>query len=218
MVLRRHFAVVACAILAASCGDNRGFCPGLCPGNEAFPTMIIEVDRGAASIATAKIISGPCSHLLTRSAGEAGAPTGYAAAQITYNGPSDVVPSCLVQLTSLAGAVVVVTASATATTVEQPCCPFASCCAEANANAAQHRVVFDQPLLTVVFPEAPRQVLDGGVPDFGLDAEGAGGDASGSEVTRDIPQTAAQDAAMDEAKGSVVDAEPILGLLLTSLD
>jgi hypothetical protein len=156
----------------AACGNDSGYCPGLCPVDRTFPTMTIEVAGGAATIASSEIVSGPCTRLLVHSAGEAGAPAGYAAAQITYNGPSDIPPLCLVKLTSLYGDTSVVTASVSATSYEQPCCPYGSCCPKASAITQHLRVVFDQPVQTVSFPIPPSPQLDGGVEDTALDAAG----------------------------------------------
>ena len=152
--------------------------------------MAIEVDGGTAAIASAEIISGPCSRLLTHSAGEAGAQSSYAAVQITYNGPSDTPPQCLIKLTSIAGETVVVTASATASGYAQSCCPYGSCCAQTNDIPVHHRVVFDPPAQTISFPSA--QNLDGGSVDS----------------AEDMPQTvdsAATDLA-DEIDGGAVEA------------
>jgi hypothetical protein len=136
--------------------------------------MTIEVAGGAASVAHAEVISGPCARLLFHSAGEAGAPTGYAAIQVTYNGPSDIPPLCLIQLTSLDGETIVVTTSATATSYQQPCCPYGSCCATTSAMSLHRRVVFDQPVQTVSFPGT----IDGGV------------DGGGADNVQDVPQGA----------------------------
>lgn len=172
MCMRWPFAVLTgVSFFTAACGSNSGYCPGLCPVESTFPTMTIEVDGGMATIASAEIVSGPCSRLLVHSAGEAGAPTGYAAAQITYNGPSDTPPLCLIKLTSLFGDTAVVTASLSATSYQQPCCPFGSCCAKTSATTLHHRVVFDQPMQTVSFPIPPATQLDGGVEDAALDAQ-----------------------------------------------
>ena len=133
--------------------------------------MTIEVDGGAATIASAEVVSGPCSHLLVHSAGEAGAPTSYAAAQITYNGPSDIPPLCLIKLTSLFGDTSMVAASVTATSYDQSCCPYGSCCAKTSATTLHHRIVFDQPVQSVSFPIPPAPRLDGGVEDAALDAQ-----------------------------------------------
>ena len=168
MYLRWTFAVLmGVAFVTTACGSNNGNCPGLCPVESTFPTMTIEVAGG----------SGPCSRLLLHSAGEAGTPTGYAVAQITYNGPSDVPPLCLVKLTSLYGDTSVVTASVTASSYEQPCCPYGSCCAKTSAITLHHRVVFDQAVQTIALPLPPEQKFDGGADDAALDAEGTAIDA-----------------------------------------
>jgi hypothetical protein len=147
--------------------------------------MTIEVADGAASIAHAEVISGPCSRLLFHSAVEAGPPIGYATVQVTYNGPSDIPPLCLIQLTSLDGETVVVTASASASSYQQTCCPTGSCCLQSSAISLHHRVVFDQAVQTVSFPG----LIDGGVVD--------GGEA---DTAQDVPQTTDSDS-VDLAEG-----------------
>ena len=156
---------------AACSKSSNGDCPGLCPAGSTSPTMTIEVAGGAASIASAKVISGPCFHLLVHSDSEAGAPTRYAAAQVTYNGPADIPPLCLIQLTSVAGDTQVVTATVTATSDQQPCCPLGSCCPSESAITIHRHVVFDQPVQTIAFPTLIGPGLDGGDVDIGLDAE-----------------------------------------------
>jgi hypothetical protein len=126
--------------------------------------MTIAVVGGTASIASAEIISGPCTYLLTHSAGEAGAQPSYAGAQVTYNGPSETPPLCRIKLTSLDGETIIVTASVTATSYQQPCCPYGSCCAQSSAVTVHHHVVFDQPAQAITFPGPPQQ-LDGGAAD-----------------------------------------------------
>jgi len=161
-----------------ACGKGAsGDCPGLCPVENTNPTMTIEVAGGAAAIASAKVISGPCSHLLVHSDSEAGAPTRYATAQITYNGPADIPPLCLIQLTSIAGDTQVVTATVTATSDQQPCCPLGSCCPAESAITIHPRVVFDQPVQTISFPIRIGLGLDGGEVDAALDAENNAMDA-----------------------------------------
>ena len=178
MYLRWQFAVLTGVFLfAVACNNDSEPCPGLCPVESTFPTMTIEVAGGAAIIASTEIISGPCARLLVHSAGEAGTQTGYAAAQITYNGPADIPPLCLVKLTSLFGGATVVTASVAASTYQQPCCPIGSCCPQASAITLHHRVVFDQPVQTISFLLPPGPNLDGGDLDTALDAEGGTLDA-----------------------------------------
>jgi hypothetical protein len=135
--------------------------------------MTIEVAGGAASIASAEIANGPCARLLIHSAVEAGAPAGYAAAQITYNGPFDIPPLCVIKLTSLDGATVVVATSVTATSSQSPCCPYGSCCQESSAISLHHRVVFDQPVQTISFPGTIDGGLDSGTDESALDGETA---------------------------------------------
>lgn len=178
MYLRWRFAVLTGVFsFTAACGNNSEPCPGLCPVDSTFPTLTIEVAGGAAVIASTEIISGPCARLLVHSAGEAGTQTGYAAAQITYNGPTDIPPLCLIQLTSLYGDTTVVTASVTVSSYQQPCCPYASCCPQTSAITLHHRVVFDQPVQTISFPIPPGPSLDGGDLDAALDTEGSTSEA-----------------------------------------
>jgi hypothetical protein len=178
MYLRWPFAVlIGVHLLTAACGSGSGDCPGLCPVESTFPTMTIEVDGGAAAIASIEMISGPCSRLLVHSAGEAGTPTGYAAAQITYNGPFDNPPPCSIKLTSLVGDTAFVTAALTASSYQQPCCPYGTCCPQTSAITLHHRVVFDQPVQTIAFPMPPGPSLDGGDLDAAADAEGSAVDA-----------------------------------------
>jgi hypothetical protein len=145
--------------------------------------MRIEVAGGAATIASAEILSGPCARLLVSSEGEAGAPKGYAAAQVTYNGPIDVSSPCVVKLTSLFGDTAVVTAALTAGNYQQACCPVGTCCPQASAITNHHQVVFDQPVQTISFPIPPGPNLDGGGGDGGgeldavLDVESSSVDA-----------------------------------------
>jgi hypothetical protein len=184
MHLRWPFAALTGALLALACSSgSTAYCPGLCPIESIFPTMTIEVAGGAASIASAEVTSGPCAHLLIHSAGEDGAPSGYAAAQITYNGPFDIPPLCVIKLTSLDGATVVVATSVTATSSQSPCCPYGSCCQESSAISLHHHIVFDQPVQTISFPG----MIDGGV-DGGADA-----------AAQDVPQ-AAESGGVDSAE------------------
>ena len=166
MVLRWPFAALTGALMAIACSSgSTAYCPGLCPTESIFPTMTIDVAGGEASIASAEVASGPCARLLIHSAGEAGAPSGYAAAQITYNGPSDIPPLCVIKLTSLDGTTVVVATSVTATSNQSPCCPYGSCCQESSAILLHHRVMFDQPVQTISFPGTIDGGLDGGADD-----------------------------------------------------
>jgi hypothetical protein len=141
--------------------------------------MTIEVAGGATLLASAKIVGGPCSHLLVRSSGEAGVPTGYAAVQVTYNGATtSPLPLCLIEVTSLDGQVADVTAEAKATTLEQACCPAQTCCAKAQAVTVHHAVAFTQAVQTVSFAPLDAGALDGGAQlDSGAAVDTAGDDA-----------------------------------------
>jgi len=161
--------------------------------------MTIEVAGGTAAIAGAEVTSGPCSHLLVHSATEAGATMGYAAAQITYNGPSDIPSLCLIKLTSLDGETVVVTTSVTATSDQQPCCPVGSCCPQTSAISLHHHVVFDQPVQTISFPGAIDGGLDGGPADTVQDVPQAT-ESGGVDLANAIeagPVDAADESALD---------------------
>ena len=181
--------------------------------------QVDQVDGGTAAVASAQVVSGPCAHLLVGSAGEAGVATGYAAVQVTYNGSVDIPPLCLVELTSLDGQTVIVTTPVTATTFQQPCCPYGSCCSKSSAISLHHQVVFDQPVQTISFPTPPDQGLDGGGPDAALDAVGNTTDASGLDSTEDIPEGAVEDASVDEYTREIAvsppDAEQVLDLVST---
>jgi hypothetical protein len=219
MRFRWRFALLAEAIAALGCSGSSSYCPGLCPVDSTNPTMTIQVDHvdgGMAAVASAQVVSGPCSRLLVGSVGEAGVANGYAAVQVTYNGSVDVPPLCLVELTSLDGQTVRVTTSVTASTFQQPCCPYGSCCSKSSAISLHHRVVFDQPVQTISFPTPPNQGLDGGATDAALDAEGTTIDAGSLDSAEDIPENAVEDATLDEATGEITgsptDAEQVLDL------
>ena len=158
--------------------------------------MTIEVEGGSATLAGAQMVSGPCSYLLTHSAGEAGAQKTYAAIQLTYNGSADTPVPCQILLTSLYGDTAEVTATLTGTSYQQPCCPSGSCCAE--AIALHHRVVFNLATQTVSFPVPP--ALDGGMEDAALD-------------TGQSPIDADVDVAMDAAIDAAIDAKQDIDLV-----
>ncbi len=223
MPFRWNFALLAGTLAAAGCSGSSNDCPGLCPIDSIHPTMTIQVDQvdaGSAAVASAQVVSGPCSHLLVGSEGEAGVITGYAAVQVTYNGSVDVPPLCLVELTSPDGQTVVVTTSVTVSTFQQPCCPYGSCCSKSSAVSLHHQVVFDQPVQTISFPTPADQRLDGGAMDAALGAEESTIDASGLDSPGDIPENAVADATenatLDGATGEITespaDAEQVLDL------
>lgn len=201
-------------LAAVSCSGSSNYCPGLCPVESIHPTMTIQIDGGMATVASAKVVSGPCSHLLIHSAGEVGVATGYAAVQVTYNGAVDIPPLCLVELTSLDGQTVVVTTSVTVSTHDQPCCSSGSCCPQTSAVSLHHQVAFDQPEQTISFPILPG--LDGGIADTALDAEATDIDTSGPDSAEDAPENAVVDVTLDgatgEETGTPADAEPVLDL------
>jgi hypothetical protein len=166
MWFERRLLLATLFLASQACSSSQDNCPGQCPADSVSPSMTIETSDGVASIAKAKVVSGPCSHLLIRSAGEAGVEMGYAAVQVTYHGSTTIPPLCLVEVTALTGESTVVTTSVTATNYTQPCCPYGSCCLKSNETALHYHVEFDQPTQTVTF--APG--IDGGVPDVAVDA------------------------------------------------
>ena len=176
--VRRVGIFTAALLVAAGCGGSDSYCPGRCAVDSTHPTMTIEVAGGAALLASAKIVGGPCSHLLVGSSGEAGVPIGYAAVQVTYNGATtSPLPLCLIEVTSLDGQVTDVTAEAKATSLEQTCCPAQTCCAKAQAVTVHHSVAFTQAVQTVAF--AP---VDAGPLDAGAPLDGAAVDTTGDDV------------------------------------
>jgi hypothetical protein len=171
--------------MALACKASDGYCPGLCAIDNLFPTMTVETADGRASIATAKIVSGPCVQLLAHSAGDAGVIDGYASVQVTYNGPVDSVPPlCLVEITSIYGEKTVITGEIAISTYQQACCPHDRCCMQETALSVHHRVDFKQPLQTVSLQ----------VPEDAGSVEGYDG---------------SQSVDADQVDASPVDAEPI---------
>jgi hypothetical protein len=156
---------LAAMLLLSACGGSDDNCPGLCPDETVQPTMTISTDDGSASIASAKILTGPCAYLLIRSAGEVGMPTGYAAAQVTYGGPRDVSTACQVELTSRFGQTVVIAAQVTSGAYQQTCCPYGTCCPKASTVTQHYHLEFAPQAQTVSFPRP-----DGGVGDDAADA------------------------------------------------
>ena len=196
MVPRWHFAPLTGFLFAAGCSSSN-YCPGLCPTEGIHPTMTIEVADGTASIASAKVVNGPCASLLIHSAGEVGVSTGYAAVQVTYNGStSPPPPLCLVEVTSLAGDSTRVTTEPTVSKYEQPCCPTGSCCSETSAISIHPRATFKEAVMTVSFPALP----DGGMVDEDVAHPIEDGSIDGE------PEI---DAAPDIDAGQDIDAQPV---------
>lgn len=186
-------AIFTGALVSASCGGDSGYCPGLCSLDRTHPTMTIEVAGGAAVLASAEVVGGPCSRLLVRSSGEAGAPTGYAAVQVTYNGPTtNPLPMCIVRVTALDGQQLDVNAEAGAASSQQACCPAGTCCPKAQAVKIHQTVTFAQVVKTISFA-----AIDGGAIDGGLD--GGTGDSSMLEAD-------GSDGALLDGRGEI-DAE-----------
>jgi hypothetical protein len=209
MRFERRAIVVTAMLLGLGCSKNNDYCPGTCPLDTVFPSMTIQTFDGAASIARAKIVSGPCSHLLVHSSGEAGVQTGYAAVQVTYNGPVSIPPLCLVEVTSLAGESIVVTTSVTSSSYTQACCPYGTCCLKDNAISTHHRVVFDQPTQTVTFSAS----YDGGVDDAATDGPGSSDAHARDEAQASgIDSLSVTDASMET---STVDASDVIDSKVT---
>jgi hypothetical protein len=93
----------------------------------------------------------------------------------------------VIKLTSLDGATVIVATSVTATSNQNPCCPYGSCCQESTAISLHHHVVFDQPVQTISFPGTIDGGLDGGLAD----------------TVQDIPQGATEVGGVDLAEDSI---------------
>jgi hypothetical protein len=170
MFPRRLILSLAASWLVLGCSskddDN---CPGLCPDESVPPTMTIATADGAASIASAKVVSGPCKHVLTHSAGEVGVPTGYGVVQVFYapelaalgqSGGNP--PLCTITLTSLWGDVQSIGVEVKATADEKPCCPYGTCCPKIqDAAARRYHVEFARATQTVSFQPG----VDGGSGD-----------------------------------------------------
>jgi hypothetical protein len=160
MELRRCIYVLTGILLTAACGSSEN-CPGVCPLDDVNPRMIIATSDGAAIIANARVVSGPCVHLLLHSAGEAGTPTGYSEVQVTYNGSTSIPPLCLVEVTSLFGESTVITTSVAVNRSRQLCCLKGSCCPKTGEGKEHVQVEFTQSRQTVAFA----------IPDSGVDSE-----------------------------------------------
>jgi hypothetical protein len=180
MFPRRLSVLLTTLLLLWGCGkSNNDNCPGLCPDETVMPTMTISTGDGSASIASAKIVGGPCAYLLIHSAGEVGAPTTYAAVQVTYNGPRDIPPMCIVELTSRSGQVETIAPQVKSREDQTNCCPYGTCCSQDGAvTAKRYHLEFDPATQTVSFPPAP----DGG---FVSDAADDRQDAPAAEEAHD---------------------------------
>ncbi len=199
----RFLCALAMAItcLAVGCGGGggSGSCPGMCPDEPWPPTMTITTADGTASIASATVANGPCAVLSFASAGEAGAPTSYAAVRVSYAGPRTIPPPmCVIELTSVAGGAVDLGVHVTSSADQQLCCPYQSCCPGADAATVIYRVVFDPVTVTVSFPPSP----DGGGADAGA-GDGADG-ADGADAPNVVPEAAdGQGPSLDESVGDL---------------
>jgi hypothetical protein len=199
MFPRRLILSLAASWLALGCSKNADDnCPGLCPDETLAPTMTISTADGAASIARAKVVSGPCTQVLRRSEGEVGEPTGYASVQVIYGSgsaqlpqSSDVPPLCIVTLTSLWGDVESLSVGVKVVPFEKACCPYGTCCPKTeDALTRRYHVEFAQPTQTISFQPGP--------------------DAGASD-TADAPLSPADTAPLDVSgeRGEELDAEGI---------
>jgi hypothetical protein len=203
------------AWLASGCSKNEDNCPGLCPDETATPTMTIKAADGAASIASAKVVSGPCTAILLRSEGEVGVPSSYAEVQVSYHWPTNIPPLCIVEVTSKYGQVESVSVQAKSKAYAQPCCPYGTCCPKTqDALTERYHMEFDPKVATVSFPpppdggtysdahsdanDAPATDNSQGMDSLGLDgapADGAALDAA--QFDADDLDTAAEDVSID---------------------
>jgi len=153
--------------LAFGCGKGDDNCPGLCPDETLMPTMTIRAADGAASIASAKVVGGPCTAMLLRSAGEVGVPTSYSEIQVTYDGPREISPLCIVEVTSRWGQVEAIAPQVKSRAYTQTCCPYGTCCPKTeDALTQRYHLEFDPKTQTISFPPPP----DGGAGDDAADA------------------------------------------------
>lgn len=183
MFPRRLTIPLTATWLALGCGKSDDNCPGQCPDESVLPSMTIVTADSAPSIASA-MVSGPCTRILTHSAGEVGVPTGYAAVQVSYQPQAaaleqsnGVAPLCTVQVTSLWGDVETISAQVTVKAYETACCPYGTCCPKTmDALTRRYHLAFDTPTQTVAFLPAP----DGGDSDA---ADAPPSDAEGVEAS-----------------------------------
>lgn len=207
MLLRRLILPCLPALatwMVSGCSKNEDNCPGLCPSETATPTMTIRAADGAASIASAKVVSGPCTALLLRSEGEVGVPTSYAEVQVSYHWPTNVPPLCIVELTSRYGQVESVSVQAKSKAYAQACCPYGTCCPKTqDALTQRYRMEFEPKEQTVSFPPPP----DGGTNNDASDAN----DAPASEDVLGIDSASIDGAALDvsELDTSPSDADDL---------
>ena len=216
MHLGARWLILLVASVTLACKSSSSYCPGLCTVENLFPTMTAETADGRASIATAKIVSGPCVQLLEHSAGDAGSIDGYEAVQVTYNGPIEgATPLCLLEITSIYGETTVVRGDVVVSEYQQSCCPYDRCCSQPDALSLHHRVEFSKPSQTVSL-WVP---LDGGMSEAydasqSVDADRLDAGAVDSELTDGGQVDAASidspavDAQIDEANDDDVPAEP----------
>jgi len=211
MLARRKLIHATALLLLSACSKTSDNCPGLCPDENIPPTMTISTSDGSPSIASAKVVSGPCAHLLIHSSGEVGVPTTYAAVQVIYNGPSDLTPLCVVELTSQYGDVEAITAEVTSRPYQQTCCPYATCCPAEGTVSNHHHVEFVHPTDTVTFAPPP----DGGTPDgeddAAVDALDVGPDAVAPLDSDDSIDGGSSSVDLTEIDSALIDAVGLEG-------
>lgn len=161
------FLPILATWLALGCSKNEDYCPGLCSDETGMPSMTISSADGAASIASAKVVSGPCTAMVLHSEGEVGVPTSYAQVQVIYSWPTDVPPLCIVEVTSRFGQIESVALQVKSRAYTPVCCPYGTCCPKTeDALAQRYHMEFDPKTQTVSFPPPP----DGGADHDAADA------------------------------------------------
>jgi hypothetical protein len=201
----RLMVMLAATIFVVGCDKSEDNCPGQCADESVLPSMTIVTVDGAASIASANVLSGPCTKLLSHSEGEVGVPTGYAAVQVIYDPTSATLaqsggtpPMCIIELKSLWGDVEAVSTQVTAKPYQKACCPYGTCCPKTqDALTQRYHLDFDQPTQIVSFLPGP----DGGAPDAA--------DAAQTPVDAETIDSSAIDTA--GVDGLVADAEAFDG-------
>jgi hypothetical protein len=205
MFLRRMILPLTATWLALGCGKDDGNCPGLCPNEAVLPTITVSAADGAASIASAKVLSGPCTAMVLHSAGEVGVPTSYAQVQVTYDGARDILPLCTVEITSRYGQVEAISVQVKSREYTQTCCPYGTCCPKTDdALRQRYHLAFDPNTQTVSFPPPP----DGGTQDDAADA------AADAEDSRDLGSSSVDAGSVDagDLDADGVDAAPLDGV------
>jgi hypothetical protein len=219
MFLRRMILPLTATWIALGCGKSDDNCPGLCPNEAVLPTMTISTADGAASIASAHVLGGPCTAMVLRSAGEAGVPTSYAQVQVTYDGPRDLPPLCIVEIKSRYGQIEAIAPQVKSQPYTTTCCPYGTCCPKTNdALTQRYHLEFDPPTQTVSFPPPP----DGGAGDDAADAADVAAEAGTRDASLDLDRASvdADGVDTDRADTGAVDGDSVdvAGLLAPDLD